>query len=115
LLFYNCGELTPWFIERFASLNPAILSLGSPVKLWEAASAAPKNIVLLGNLPSKKFYSDNEIAPDEVRRMAEELNDRMRAAEHPFIIMATECDVLSVPGCEQRILEKIDSFTRNGA
>ena len=52
-------------VEQFATrLDPAILSLGSSRTLWEDAALVPKSVVLFGNLPTKKFYSD-EAMPDE--------------------------------------------------
>jgi len=33
----------------------------------------------------------------------------MRAVDHPFIL-GSECDVLSVPGQERTILEKVEAF-----
>ena len=109
LLFHDCGELTPRRIADFARLDPAILSLGSPVVLWEAAPHVPKTTVLYGNLPSKKFYSDNEITVEQVRLRARELLEKMRATGHPFIL-GSECDVLSVPGCEAVIASKVEAF-----
>ena len=69
----------------------------------------PKTTVLYGNLPSKKFFSDNEITREEVIRQANELADKMRQAGHPFIL-GTECDVLSVKGCHDVILDKVNAF-----
>jgi uroporphyrinogen-III decarboxylase len=106
LLFHCCGELTDAMVASFASLDPAILSLGSSRRLWEDAALVPKQTVLYGNLPSKKFYSDSLISAAEVAMQAHELTERMRAVGHPFIL-GTECDVLSVPGCEAAIWKKI--------
>lgn len=109
LIFHDCGELHLGMVRRFAGLDPAILSLGSSRRLWEDASVVSKSTVLYGNLPTKKFYSDALISVDEVRRMALELLNRMQAADHPFIL-GSECDVLSVPGCEQTIEKKVEAF-----
>lgn len=109
LLFHDCGELTPKRIADFARLDPAILSLGSPVRLWEAAPHVPAQTVLYGNLPSKKFFSDSEVTEEQVRTQARELLEKMRAAGHPFIL-GSECDVLSVPGCEATIERKVQAF-----
>ena len=109
LLFHDCGELTPRRIADFARLDPSILSLGSPVNLWDAAPHVPKTTVLFGNLPSKKFYSDNEITVEQVRSRARDLMEKMRATGHPFIL-GSECDVLSVPGCEAVIASKVEAF-----
>lgn len=105
LLFHDCGELTDGMVEQFARLDPALLSMGSSRKLWEDAQLLPRDIVLFGNLPSKRFYSDSEITVAEVRRMGEELVERMREMGHPFIL-GSECDVLSVPGCEATLRNK---------
>jgi uroporphyrinogen-III decarboxylase len=112
LIFHNCGELMDGMVTRFATLDPAILSLGSSRKLWEDAALVPKRTVLYGNLPTKKFYSDALISLDEVKRLSVELTQRMRALGHPFIL-GSECDVLSVPGHERTIAEKVDAFLAN--
>lgn len=114
LLFHCCGELTDYMVDRFASLDPAILSLGSSRDLVEDASLVPNDIVLFGNLPSKRFYSDTEITADEVREMSLDLLARMRATGHPFIL-GSECDVLSVPGCEAVISGKVAAMLECGA
>ncbi len=105
LIFHCCGELTDQMVRAFADLDPAILSLGSSRLLWEDAAIVPKRTVLFGNLPSKKFFSDREITVEEVRRRGDELIRRMREVGHPFIL-GSECDVLSVPGCEETIRRK---------
>jgi uroporphyrinogen-III decarboxylase len=109
LIFHDCGELTEGMVRRIASLDPAIMSLGSSRKLWEDAALVPKSTVLYGNLPSKRFYSDALISREQVKRQADELVERMRSAGHAFIL-GSECDVLSVPGLEQTILEKVEAF-----
>jgi len=105
LILHDCGELTDHMVSCLASLDPAILSLGSSRRLWEDARLVPKTTVLYGNLPSKRFYSDTEITTGEVRDMGAELLARMRAAGHPFIL-GSECDVLHVPGCEHALHAK---------
>jgi uroporphyrinogen-III decarboxylase len=100
LIFHCCGELTNDMIMAFTSLRPMILSLGSSRKLWEDANIIPKDIVLYGNLPSKNFFSDELITVAEVRHMALEYIAKMKIANHPYIL-GTECDILSVPGCEK--------------
>jgi uroporphyrinogen-III decarboxylase len=109
LIFHNCGELVEGMIRRFVTLDPAILSLGSSRQLWQDASLVPKSTVLFGNLPTKKFYSDSLISLDEVRRLTAELVQRMRLVAHP-LILGSECDVLSVPGCESIIEAKVQAF-----
>ncbi len=113
-LFYHCcGELTDHMIRRICTLDPAILSLGSSRKLWEVAPLVPKTIVLFGNLPTKKFYSDQAITVEQVRQLSDELVQRMREAGHPFIL-GSECDVLAVDGCEETIKRKIDAMLMCG-
>jgi uroporphyrinogen-III decarboxylase len=73
LFFHCCGEITEAMLARFTTLDPAILSLGSSRVLWEDAALVPKTTVLFGNLPSKKFFSDNEVTRAEVERQACEL------------------------------------------
>lgn len=109
LIFHCCGELVPDMVRGFGSLDPVILSLGSSRKMWEDASLVPSNVVMYGNLPSKKFYSDDVITPSQVRDMSRDLLNQMRSTHHPFIL-GTECDVLSVPGCEHTIMSKVDAM-----
>lgn len=108
LLFHCCGELTDYMVRCFASLDPAILSLGSSRNLWEDAALVPKTTVLYGNLPTKRFFSD-EVTCGDVQEMACELLSRMKQVGHPFIL-GSECDVLSVPGSEQAIKSKVETF-----
>ena len=110
LLFHDCGELTDGMLRRFATLGAAIISLGSSRRLWEDAALLPKDVVLYGNLPTKWFYAP-QLSVAEVERMAIELLERMRAAQHPFIL-GSECDVLSVAGAEAEILGKVEAFMR---
>lgn len=108
LIFHDCGELTDGMVERFATLDPALLSLGCSRHLWHDAALVPKRTVLFGNLPTKRFMS-SQLTAGEVERMARDLLDRMRAVEHPFIL-GSECDVLSVPGLEREIMSKVEAF-----
>jgi len=114
LIFHDCGSLTPEMVASFAALDPVIISFGSPVKLWEAEPLLPKNIVLYGNLPTKKFYSDDEVPLDGVPALVHEIEDRLRASGHPFIV-GSECDVLSMPGYEKTIMAKVMAFTTCGS
>lgn len=109
LIFHCCGELTDQMVQQYASLEPVILSLGSSRVLWEDAQLVPKHVALYGNLPSKRFYSDELITREQVEQLACELVERMRAVGHPFIL-GSECDVLSVQGCEQTIKQKVEAF-----
>ncbi len=111
LILHDCGELTDDMVRQFGELDPAVLSLGCSRKLWEDAARVPKTTVLFGNLPSKKFYSDNEITAAQVAAQSRELLERMRAVGHPFIL-GSECDVLSVPGCESVILGKVEAMLK---
>lgn len=105
LIFHCCGELIDEMVQKFTELDPSILSLGSSRELWNDAALVPKNIVLFGNLPSKKFYSDALITTEEVHAHGEALVAKMREVGHPFIL-GSECDVLAVPGCEATIMAK---------
>lgn len=109
LIFHCCGELIDSMVRNFATLKPAMLSLGSSRELWEDAAIVPKQIVLYGNLPSKKFYSDELISVGDVQQMSLELIDRMQSINHPFIL-GSECDVLSVPGAEATIRQKVSAM-----
>lgn len=113
LILHNCGELTDFMVRRFATLRAVMLSLGGSQTLWHDATLVPKDTVLYGNLPSKRFY-DPQFTAAEVERRAQELVSRMSAAGHPFIL-GTECDVLSVPGREAEILSKVDAFMNSAA
>ncbi|HEY3268754.1 MAG TPA: uroporphyrinogen decarboxylase family protein [Armatimonadota bacterium] len=107
LIFHCCGELTDSMLTAFTTLRPVMISLGSSRVLWEDAAIVPKDIVLYGNLPSKSFYSDDLISRAEVEARACTLIAKMREANHPFIL-GSECDILSVPGCEETLLAKAD-------
>jgi uroporphyrinogen-III decarboxylase len=109
LLFHCCGELTDAMIRKFGELDPAILSLGSSRPLWEVAPLVPESTVLFGNLPSKKFSSDRDLSDEDVRRMTREMLSRMKAIGRPFIL-GSECDILSVKGCECAIHRKVEAF-----
>ena len=109
LIFHDCGELEDEMVRRFATLDPAMMSLGSSRMLWEDAALVSQTTVLYGNLPTKKFYSDALVSVADIKRLASELNDRMRATGHPFIL-GSECDVLSVPGAEATIKAKVEAF-----
>jgi uroporphyrinogen-III decarboxylase len=109
LIFHCCGELVPDMVRAFGTLDPVILSLGSSRKMWEDAALVPANVVMYGNLPSKKFYSDDVITTTQVRDMSRDLLNQMQSTHHPFIL-GTECDVLSVPGCEHTIMTKVDAM-----
>lgn len=109
LIFHDCGELQDGMVQRFATLDPAMLSLGSSRQLWHDATLLPKSIVLYGNLPTKQFYSDELMGVERVRQLAADLVGRMRATGHPFIL-GSECDVLSVAGREAAIQAKVAAF-----
>jgi len=109
LIFHDCGELNDDLVRKFATLEPAMISLGSSRLIWEDAKLLPDNIVLYGNLPTKKFYSDNVISLPQVEELGREILSKMRASGHPFIL-GSECDVLNVPGSEQAIRAKVDAF-----
>jgi uroporphyrinogen-III decarboxylase len=112
LIFHDCGELTDGMVSRFATLDPAMISLGCSRVLWEDARLLPKTTVLYGNLPTKQFYSDELVSIARVRELSDELLRRMREVGHPFIL-GSECDVLSVPGYEQTIMAKVDEFLKS--
>jgi uroporphyrinogen-III decarboxylase len=105
-IFHCCGDLIEPMVKGFCSLGPSILSLGSSRSLPEDAALVPENIVLYGNLPSKRFYSDDLVSVDQAVQMARALKAEMGETGHPFIL-GTECDVLSVPGCHETIKQKV--------
>lgn len=107
LFFHCCGELVDPMVRDFASLDPALLSLGSSRQLWHDATLVGPTNILYGNLPTKKFYSDSAISPEQVIDLTHSLAAEMKKTNHPFIL-GSECDVLSVPGCEHTICRKID-------
>ncbi|PIS29468.1 MAG: hypothetical protein COT43_03710 [Candidatus Marinimicrobia bacterium CG08_land_8_20_14_0_20_45_22] len=105
LIFHDCGELNEAIIASLNILDPAILSLGSSCDLPSIAHLVNRQTVLFGNLPSKKFYSDEEITEQQVREYVAVLTSQMEKTGHLFIV-GSECDVLSVPGCERTIMKK---------
>lgn len=109
LFLHSCGELTDEMLRHYVELDPAVFSLGSSRKFWEDAAIVPERTVLFGNLPSKRFYSDQEMTCEQVRAAAAEILTRMRALGRPFIL-GSECDVLHVPGCHETILSKVEAF-----
>ncbi len=112
LIFHDCGELTDTMVSRFGhELHPSVLSLGSSRRLWEDAPRVPDDVVLYGNLPSKRFYSDIETPLHMIDRMAADLTRRMAEINRPFIL-GTECDVLAVDGCECTISQKVMRLCR---
>ncbi len=106
LYFHCCGELTDYMVKKFCELDPAVLSLGSGRGLWEFAQMVPNRTVLYGNLPTKKFYSDDLVSVPQAEQMTRDLMQKMRATGHSFIL-GSECDILSVPGCEKKIMDKV--------
>jgi uroporphyrinogen-III decarboxylase len=106
LIFHDCGELTSQMISSFAVLDPVIASFGSPVKLWEAAAALPSDVVVFGNLPTKKFYSDADVPLGSIPGLVQEIDEHLSAMGHPYIV-GSECDVLAMPGHERTIMEKV--------
>mgnify|MGYP005840992003 CR=1 FL=1 len=111
LLFHCCGELTDPMVSAFATLQPALLSLGSSRRLWEDARLVPGDVMLYGNLPTKRFFSDGDMPESRVLELTGELLREMRRTNHPFIL-GSECDVLHVEGCEQTIRRKLDAALR---
>lgn len=112
LIFHDCGELLDDFVRQFAErLRPVMLSLGSSRTMWHDATLTPEDVVLYGNLPSKKFYSDGEMPPEAVEAQTRELAGKMAATGRPFIL-GSECDVLSVAGCHDRIKAKVERMLR---
>lgn len=109
LIFHDCGDLKPLMVQKMASLKPAVFSFGSPVKLWEMEPFVDQETVIFGNLPTKKFYSDTEISLEQTRSLADEITEKMKATGHYFIL-GSECDILSMPGHEKTIKEKVKAF-----
>jgi uroporphyrinogen-III decarboxylase len=105
LFFHCCGELTEQMLKKFCELDPAVLSLGCSRTLWKDAAIVPEEIVLYGNLPSKRFYSDALCPVDMVEKQCAELLREMKAINRPFIL-GSECDILAVPGHEETIRQK---------
>jgi uroporphyrinogen-III decarboxylase len=110
LVFHDCGELTDGMVERFSTLDPAMISLGSSRDLAADAALVRRTTVLYGNLPTKKFISP-QLTVDEVRSVASDIAEKVAATGHPFIL-GSECDVLSVPGKEAEIMAKVEAFLR---
>jgi uroporphyrinogen-III decarboxylase len=113
LILHDCGELVDAMIIELVTLDPVILSLGSSRSLWEDARLVPPTTVLYGNLPTRSFYSDAELPIERVEELTRNLVGLMRRAGHPHIL-GSECDVLSVPGCERTIREKVERMLTCG-
>ena len=108
LIFHDCGELTDFMVEQFATkLDPSILSFGSSRQLWKDARLTPPHVVLFGNLPTRNFYSDSAMPDALVVSLTRELISRMRESGHPHIV-GSECDVLYVPETAGAIQRKVD-------
>ena len=56
----------------------------------------------------------DEVPLDGVPALVHEIEDRLRASGHPFIV-GSECDVLSMPGYEKTIMAKVMAFTTCGS
>jgi uroporphyrinogen-III decarboxylase len=108
-LFHDCGSLSMRMVEAISELHPALLSLGSAVKLWEIEPHVDDDIVLFGNLPTKKFYSDDEVPLEKIPSMVNEIERNLEPSGHPHII-ASECDILSMNGYESIIKRKVEAF-----
>ncbi|MCC6681960.1 MAG: hypothetical protein IT445_13755 [Phycisphaeraceae bacterium] len=112
MLLHDCGELCDQIVRRLGhDIHPAVLSLGSPRKLWEDARLVPDDVVLYGNLPSKRFYSDQDLPVAQVQAMIDELRSKMAVTGQPYIL-GTECDVLHVPQFAQTIRDKVSLLTK---
>lgn len=109
LLFHDCGELIPEMITSFGKLNPKVISFGSSVSLWEIEPYVAKDVVLFGNLPTKKFYSDEDVPLSGIANRVAEIEAKLRPSGHPYII-SSECDVLSMPGYEKTIMAKVNAM-----
>lgn len=107
LFFHDCGELTDDMVRAFAyDIHPEALSLGSSRDLAADAALVPDDVVLYGNLPTRRFYSDGALPPEQVRSLTCELLRRMRDTGHAHI-PGSECDVLHVPGASDTIVRKL--------
>jgi uroporphyrinogen-III decarboxylase len=108
-LFHDCGELTNQMVESFGAMRPLMLSLGASRVLWEDAALVPKDVVLYGNMPTKRFYSDDLVTVEQSRELACETVRRMKSTGHPHVL-GSECDVLAVEGATEGIREKVQAF-----
>ncbi|MBE7544756.1 MAG: hypothetical protein M9913_21235 [Bryobacteraceae bacterium] len=112
LFFHNCGDLTDAMVAAFgADLHPEVLSLGSSRDLAADAALAPGDVVLYGNLPTRRFFSDSAMPVEEVVRLTVDLVARMRATGHAHI-PGSECDVLHVEGAAETIGVKLAAFMK---
>jgi hypothetical protein len=107
LFFHNCGELTDEMVSTFGhDIHPEALSFGSSRDLAADAALVPEDTVLYGNLPTRRFYSDSSLPPEEVASLTAALLARVQATGHPHIL-GSECDVLHVPGSTDTIERKL--------
>lgn len=109
LLFHDCGEVIPEMVASFGKLDPKLISFGSQVRLWEVEPYVAKDVVIFGNLPTRKFYSDAEVPIEAIEGLVNEIEEKLGATGHPFIV-SSECDVLSMPGYEKTIMTKINAM-----
>ena len=109
LLFHDCGEVIPEMVASFGKLDPKLISFGSQVRLWEVEPYVAKDVVIFGNLPTRKFYSDAEVPLEAIEGLVNEIEEKLGATGHPFIV-SSECDVLSMPGYEKTIMTKINAM-----
>jgi len=112
LILHDCGDLTDAFVEAFGRrIRPVMLSLGSSRDLAHDAELVDDDVVLFGNLPTKRFYSDTTMPVDKVEALTCDLVRRMRPTGQPFIL-GSECDVLSVTGSHETITAKVERMVR---
>lgn len=110
MFLHICGDLPPEMLHEVCiEIHPTSLSVGATCNIWEHTAVVPKDVVLYGNLPSKKFYSDQLVSIKDVEDMTRDLAAKMSVTGHPFIL-GTECYVMSVPGAQDTIKRKIQAI-----
>ncbi|NLW50242.1 MAG: hypothetical protein GXY85_05280 [Candidatus Brocadiaceae bacterium] len=99
-IYHMCGDTTA-FLDEFATLGCAALSLDSAVDFAAAAGRLPDDVVLMGNISPVGVVRNMD--PEGVRRQVLALRESMSG--HGNFILATGCDV---PG--DAPFENIEAF-----
>ena len=60
-------------------LKPKLISFGSSVKLWEIEKYVDTDVVIFGNLPTRKFDPDEEVPLEVVEDLMAEIEEKLGA------------------------------------
>jgi hypothetical protein len=68
----------PEMIKALGALEPAMISFGSPVNSWVVEPLVPVNLVIYGNMSTKRFYADGNMPLDRVKELAHEIEAKLK-------------------------------------